>query len=127
MHKYQPRFHLVCASDIMKLQYATFRTFVYPETQFIAVTAYQNDKITQLKIDHNPFAKGFRETGGSKNNKKRPLDRGETIQSYNHQQSRKDEPFPQSHSHDAADDDNIDVVNDDDKDSDLGSRSRSPA
>ena len=45
------------------------------------------------------------------------MDRGETIQSYNHQQSRKDEPFPQSHSHDAADDDNIDVVNDDDKDS----------
>jgi hypothetical protein len=25
------------------------------------VTAYQNDRITQLKIDNNPFAKGFRE------------------------------------------------------------------
>lgn len=35
--------------------------FVFPETQFIAVTAYQNADITQLKIDHNPFAKGFRD------------------------------------------------------------------
>lgn len=46
------------------------------------------------------------------------MDRGETIQSYNHQQSRKDESFPASHTQDiSADDDNIDVVNDDDKDS----------
>ena len=46
------------------------------------------------------------------------MDRGETIQSYNHQQSRKDESFPNSHTQDiSAEDDNIDVVNDDDKDS----------
>ena len=70
MHKYQPRFHLVRASDILQLPYSTFRTYVFKESQFIAVTAYQNEKITQLKIDHNPFAKGFRESGGSKNNKK---------------------------------------------------------
>jgi hypothetical protein len=25
------------------------------------VTAYQNDRVTQLKIDNNPFAKGFRD------------------------------------------------------------------
>nr|CAD66614.1 brachyury protein [Suberites domuncula] len=31
----------------------------FPETQFIAVTAYQNDMITQMKIKHNPFAKAF--------------------------------------------------------------------
>jgi len=30
------------------------------DTQFIAVSAYQNMELTQLKIDHNPFAKGFR-------------------------------------------------------------------
>ena len=30
---------------------------------FAGVTAYQNEKITQLKIDNNPFAKGFRENG----------------------------------------------------------------
>ncbi|CAG5129629.1 unnamed protein product, partial [Candidula unifasciata] len=64
MHKYQPRLHLVRADDILLIPVSPFRTFVFKETTFIAVTAYQNDKITQLKIDHNPFAKGFRETGG---------------------------------------------------------------
>uniref|UniRef100_A0A8C9J1Z9 T-box domain-containing protein n=1 Tax=Piliocolobus tephrosceles TaxID=591936 RepID=A0A8C9J1Z9_9PRIM len=66
MHKYQPRFHIVRANDILKLPYSTFRTYVFPETDFIAVTAYQNDKITQLKIDNNPFAKGFRDTGNAR-------------------------------------------------------------
>ena len=42
----------------------------FQECTFIAVTAYQNEKITQLKIDHNPFAKGFRDTGASKSSKK---------------------------------------------------------
>lgn len=46
MHKYQPRFHIVRANDIMKLPYSTFRTYVFPETEFIAVTAYQNEKVT---------------------------------------------------------------------------------
>ena len=45
MHKYQPRFHLVRATDIMKLPYSTFKTYVFKETQFIAVTAYQNEKV----------------------------------------------------------------------------------
>ncbi|XP_022176613.1 optomotor-blind protein-like isoform X6 [Myzus persicae] len=70
MHKYQPRFHLVRANDIIKLPYSTFRTYVFKETEFIAVTAYQNEKITQLKIDNNPFAKGFRDTGAGKREKK---------------------------------------------------------
>ena len=69
MHKYQPRFHLVRANDILQLPYSTFRTYVFKESQFIGVTAYQNEKITQLKIDHNPFAKGFRDTGASKSSK----------------------------------------------------------
>ncbi|KAM7310430.1 T-box protein 2-like isoform X1 [Ixodes scapularis] len=71
MHKYQPRFHLVRANDILKLPYSTFRTYVFKETEFIAVTAYQNEKITQLKIDNNPFAKGFRDTGAGRREKKR--------------------------------------------------------
>ncbi|KAL3224023.1 hypothetical protein MRX96_026963 [Rhipicephalus microplus] len=71
MHKYQPRFHLVRANDILKLPYSTFRTFAFKETGFIAVTAYQNEKITQLKIDNNPFAKGFRDTGAGRREKKR--------------------------------------------------------
>jgi T-box len=29
-------------------------------------TSFQNDRITKLKIDNNPFAKGFRETGQSR-------------------------------------------------------------
>ena len=70
MHKYQPRFHLVRASDILQLPYSTFRTYVFSETMFYAVTAYQNEKITQLKIDHNPFAKGFRDTGAGKSQRK---------------------------------------------------------
>lgn len=46
MHKYQPRFHIVRANDILKLPYSTFRTFVFKETDFIAVTAYQNEKVS---------------------------------------------------------------------------------
>ncbi|KAJ1371160.1 hypothetical protein KIN20_033048 [Parelaphostrongylus tenuis] len=73
MHKYQPRLHIVRCADIMNLPYSTFRTFVFKETEFIAVTAYQNEKVTQLKIDHNPFAKGFRDAGAGKREKKRLL------------------------------------------------------
>ena len=32
MHKYQPRFHLVRASDILQLPYSTFRTYVFKVT-----------------------------------------------------------------------------------------------
>ena len=48
MHKYQTRFHLVRANDILKLPYSAFRTYVFKETQFIAVTAYQNEKVRGL-------------------------------------------------------------------------------
>ncbi|KAF7687642.1 T-box transcription factor TBX3 isoform X2 [Silurus meridionalis] len=73
MHKYQPRLHVARADDLLKLPYSGFRTFVFPETEFIAVTAYQNDKITQLKIDNNPFAKGFRDTGNGRREKRKPV------------------------------------------------------
>ncbi|XP_042899477.1 T-box transcription factor TBX2-A isoform X2 [Parasteatoda tepidariorum] len=74
MHKYQPRFHVVRADDISRLPFKKFRTFTFEETDFIAVTAYQNQKITKLKIDNNPFAKGFRESGGSKRLKRKASD-----------------------------------------------------
>ncbi|XP_069068115.1 eomesodermin homolog isoform X1 [Pleurodeles waltl] len=64
LHKYQPRLHIVEVSEdgVEDLNDSTkTQTFVFPENQFIAVTAYQNTDITQLKIDHNPFAKGFRD------------------------------------------------------------------
>uniref|UniRef100_A0A1I7XGG5 T-box domain-containing protein n=1 Tax=Heterorhabditis bacteriophora TaxID=37862 RepID=A0A1I7XGG5_HETBA len=38
-------------------------------TEFIAVTAYQNQSVTKLKIFYNPFAKGFRD--GSERDRKR--------------------------------------------------------
>ncbi|XP_077364084.1 eomesodermin homolog a isoform X2 [Festucalex cinctus] len=64
LHKYQPRLHIVEVTEDgvedMSNEGRT-QTFTFPENQFIAVTAYQNTDITQLKIDHNPFAKGFRD------------------------------------------------------------------
>ncbi|XP_075437770.1 LOW QUALITY PROTEIN: T-box transcription factor TBX21-like [Ascaphus truei] len=57
LHKYQPRLHITRVPD----PECDAHTLTFPETQFIAVTAYQNADITQLKIDHNPFAKGFRD------------------------------------------------------------------
>ncbi|KAL9908875.1 uncharacterized protein ACN427_004335 isoform 1-T1 [Glossina fuscipes fuscipes] len=73
MHKYQPRIHVICTSDLTQIPWAPQQAFVFPETEFIAVTAYQNDRITKLKIDNNPFAKGFRETGQSRCKRKMSL------------------------------------------------------
>ncbi|KAH8301102.1 hypothetical protein KR018_001797 [Drosophila ironensis] len=66
MHKYQPRLHVIRTSDLGQIPWAPQQAFVFPETEFIAVTAYQNDRITKLKIDNNPFAKGFRVLGQSR-------------------------------------------------------------
>uniref|UniRef100_A0AC35TH12 T-box domain-containing protein n=1 Tax=Rhabditophanes sp. KR3021 TaxID=114890 RepID=A0AC35TH12_9BILA len=79
MHKYQPRIHVVRCNDIVHLPYSKFKTFIFKETEFIAVTAYQNDKVTQLKIDNNPFAKGFRDAGAGKREKKRLACRGDVL------------------------------------------------
>ncbi|GAA51661.1 T-box brain protein 1 [Clonorchis sinensis] len=35
-------------------------SYVIPGTQFYTVTAYQNPDVIRVKIDNNPFAKGFR-------------------------------------------------------------------
>jgi len=56
MHKYQPRFHLVRANDILKLPYSTFRSYVFKETEFIAVTAYQNEKV---RSDHRVSSRAW--------------------------------------------------------------------
>ncbi|OON21610.1 T-box, partial [Opisthorchis viverrini] len=72
MHKYIPRFHIVRANNLANINFCDFTTFVFDETEFIAVTAYQNERITQLKIDNNPFAKGFRDNGTGRREKKRP-------------------------------------------------------
>lgn len=55
LHKYEPRVHLVkVGTDLRRIM-----TYPFPETQFIAVTAYQNEEVTSLKIKYNPFAKAF--------------------------------------------------------------------
>ncbi|KAI6211421.1 hypothetical protein M3Y96_00432400 [Aphelenchoides besseyi] len=77
MHKYQPRVHVVRRDrhtrqldgnatdfDLTKEEYKTFH---FEETRFMAVTAYQNQLITKLKIEKNPFAKGFRDPTGRGN------------------------------------------------------------
>ncbi|XP_063803982.1 MAX gene-associated protein isoform X3 [Pseudophryne corroboree] len=64
MHRYLPRLHVIPAekaTEVIQLNGPDVHTFTFPQTEFIAVTAYQNFQITQLKIDCNPFAKGFRE------------------------------------------------------------------
>ncbi|XP_077576940.1 T-box transcription factor TBX20 isoform X2 [Stigmatopora nigra] len=66
MHKYQPRVHIIKKKEhtasLLNFKSEEFRTFVFVETVFTAVTAYQNQLITKLKIDSNPFAKGFRDS-----------------------------------------------------------------
>lgn len=72
MHRYIPRLHVIPVPDgdtptpdqpvVMGPESLTF---TFPQTEFMAVTTYQNFRITQLKINHNPFAKGFREDGNN--------------------------------------------------------------
>ncbi|KAM9233225.1 T-box transcription factor T isoform 3-T3 [Trichechus inunguis] len=55
LHKYEPRIHIVRVGGPQRM----ITSHCFPETQFIAVTAYQNEEITALKIKYNPFAKAF--------------------------------------------------------------------
>ncbi|XP_029546965.1 T-box transcription factor TBX6L-like isoform X2 [Salmo trutta] len=63
MHKYQPRLQIVLSPDPHSPLLGDYLRFTFPEAAFIVVTAYQNSEITKLKIDNNPFAKGFRDNG----------------------------------------------------------------
>lgn len=72
MHRYIPRLHVipvlegeVPTSEKPVVMGPESMTFTFPQTEFMAVTTYQNFCITQLKINHNPFAKGFREDGNN--------------------------------------------------------------
>lgn len=61
--RYQPRIHIVQTDNVYRVPYCPFKTFIFPETAFFAVTTYQSTKITEMKIAYNPFAKGFRVPG----------------------------------------------------------------
>ncbi|XP_012945362.1 putative uncharacterized protein DDB_G0291608 [Aplysia californica] len=118
MHKYQPRFHIIRTADYMRLAISPRTTVVFDETQFIAVTAYQNEQITKLKIDNNPFAKGFRENGGGRNNKIKKVTpssldaRSSSVSHEDHVSSNSDEE---------EDEDNVEIcVDDDDQQSATG-------
>ncbi|XP_078066565.1 T-box transcription factor TBX22-like [Mustelus asterias] len=80
MHKYRPRIHVIVKetdrhiSVNQSLPADGVHTFAFPETEFTTVTAYQNQQITRLKIDRNPFAKGFRDPGRNRVSLERVMD-----------------------------------------------------
>ncbi|KAF7204487.1 T-box transcription factor TBX6-like [Nothobranchius furzeri] len=54
LHRYQPRVHVIEARDVLRWGGGQ-HTFVFPETQFITVTAYQNHQVlwSLLYIPHH--------------------------------------------------------------------------
>ncbi|MBN3325927.1 TBX20 factor, partial [Atractosteus spatula] len=90
MHKYQPRVHIIKKKDhtasLLNLKSEEFRTFIFTETVFTAVTAYQNQLITKLKIDSNPFAKGFRDSSRLTDIERR-ISQRESVESLIHKHS----------------------------------------
>ena len=86
LHKYNPVIHVYKhdKKDANKMELAF--THFFKETQFIAVTAYQNENITSLKIKHNPFAKAFL------NNKPIISVEGDTVITRSSPSPRKEQP-----------------------------------
>ncbi|XP_029433891.1 T-box transcription factor TBX19 [Rhinatrema bivittatum] len=76
LHKYEPQIHIVRVGGLHRM----VLNCSFPETQFIAVTAYQNEEITALKIKHNPFAKAFLDA----KERNHPKDIQETIPDAQH-------------------------------------------
>lgn len=77
MHKYELKL-IVSAED-----HSTQTVITLPDTVFIAVSAYQNMEVTQLKIDNNPFAKAFKyhnRTPELEINNRATLRAGRTVQ-----------------------------------------------
>lgn len=61
LRKYVPRLHIIEVFPGKSIS-----TFTFTDATFIAVTAYQNESITKLKIEYNPFAKSFRDSQNRK-------------------------------------------------------------
>jgi hypothetical protein len=57
LHKYEPVIHIKKLASHSDNGRDEVHMFKFPSTQFIAVTAYQNEEVTSLKIKYNPFAK----------------------------------------------------------------------
>ncbi|XP_043942870.1 T-box transcription factor TBX6-like [Protopterus annectens] len=62
MHKYQLRLCIVLTTEGLTPTLTPYHIITFPETAFIAVTSYQNPKMSQLKIETNPFAKGIKDS-----------------------------------------------------------------
>ncbi|KAK0418109.1 hypothetical protein QR680_013372 [Steinernema hermaphroditum] len=60
MHKYQPILHIYKHASSGEDASKMHRSFAFEEAHFVAVTAYQNQKIIDLKKEHNKYAKGCR-------------------------------------------------------------------
>nr|CAD7395083.1 unnamed protein product [Timema cristinae] len=60
MHRYQPRIHIVKwrehGGPITDLEAEEYRTYIFPESVFTAVTAYQNQLVSRLSKDHHRLA-----------------------------------------------------------------------
>ncbi|XP_064628940.1 T-box transcription factor T homolog 1-like [Lineus longissimus] len=86
LHKYEPRVRIykVGLNGDQKL----ISTKCFPEAQFVAVTAYQNEEITALKIKYNPFAKAFQDA------KERPDQRDYFESVQENQQQKHVSPLP---------------------------------
>lgn len=86
MHRYVPRLHVLqtdkAAKDV-RLHGPGLLTFVFAQTEFMAVTSYQNSQFAQLKVDYNPFMKGLKEEGNSWGLKLKPgKDGGQTDEQH---------------------------------------------
>ncbi|XP_073403427.1 MAX gene-associated protein-like [Dendrobates tinctorius] len=59
MHRYYLRLYIIPTSNNGP-HARPASSISFPETSFIAVTSYQNPKLSLLKIEENPFAKGIK-------------------------------------------------------------------
>lgn len=62
MHKYQPRIHIIKKKDPgetvsldMERSSALKKTFVFPDTVFTTVTAYQNQQVQYSESSTKPY------------------------------------------------------------------------
>lgn len=62
MHRYQPRFHVVFVDprrDSERFAHQNFKSFSFPETQFMAVTAYQNHRVSTSQKEFGTPSQGL--------------------------------------------------------------------
>ncbi|XP_072346393.1 uncharacterized protein [Scyliorhinus torazame] len=89
MHRYIPQLHIIVADGVAprpSLDDPRVYTFVFQQTEFFAVTKYENKFIRQLKHFYNPYGTALRDVKGSKQdaaNSRRPRKRCEKKPHFN--------------------------------------------